>query len=239
MIKKLLILICVIPTFAFAKKMPPFQINDIPEAQPKFRHYVGVQSNLLIRQVLNLSGNTATTNNPYLFTYAINNRKGWGLSAGLGLITSNTSTSDLTGSFDKRTTQNFNLRLGVEKRFVLHQKWNALVGVDGLINKNKSTSDVKTVQIFGVTNTSTNTTKNENNGIGGAIRAALSYSITPRIQLGTETSLAFTSGKEKFSGSTFSDDGFGNINSTSTSNTSKVSGFNMNVPTAFFVILKF
>ena len=238
--KKLFLLICIIPMFASAKKIPPQYIIDKPElSQPKFKHYVGVQSNLLIRQVFNLSGTTSATNNPYLFTYAINNRKGWGLATGLGLTTTNSSTSDALGSFDKRTTQTMNVRLGVEKRFVLHPRWNALVGVDGLMNMNKSTSDVKTVQSFGTTSINTSTTKNNLSTMGGGIRAALSFALTSRLSLGTETSLAFTSGNEKFSATTYSDNGFGNINLSSTNNAAKISGFNMNVPTAFFIILKF
>lgn len=237
--KKLILLICIIPMFASAKKIPPQYIIDKPESsQPRFKHYVGVQSNLLIRQVLNLSGTASSTNNPYLFTYAINNRKGWGLATGLGLTTTNSSTSDALGSFDKRTTQTMNLRLGIEKRFVLHPRWNALVGVDGLMNTNKSTSDVKTVQSFG-SFVNTSTSKNNLSTMGGGIRAALSFALTSKLSLGTETSLAFTSGNEKFNATTISDNGFGNINISTTNNTAKISGFNMNVPTAFFIILKF
>ncbi|MFM7017111.1 hypothetical protein, partial [Flavobacterium sp.] len=219
-----------------ARKAPPIELEL---SQPKFKHYVGVQSNLLIRQVFNLSGTTSATNNPYLFTYAINNRKGWGLATGLGLTTSNNASSDVLGGFDKRSTQAMNVRLGIEKRFVLHPKWNALVGIDGLMNSNKSTSDVKTVQSFGTAFVSTSKTTDNSSSMGGALRAALSFAITSKLSLGTEASLAFTSGSESFSGTTSSDNGFGNNTFTTTSNTSSHSGFGMNVPTAFFVIIKF
>jgi hypothetical protein len=238
--KKILILLCFVPTVTFARKMPLRLIDDQAYvSQPRFKHYVGVQSNLLIRQILNLSGSTASTNNPYLITYAINNRKGWGLATGLGLTTSSTSISDAMGNYDKKSTQNMNLRIGVERRFNFHAKWNGLIGIDGLMNMNKSTSDVKEVQNFGITSMNTSSTKNEINGYGGAFRAALNYSITPRILIGTETSLGFTAGKEKFSGLILSDDGFGNVNTTVTSNSANISGFNINVPTAIFVIIKF
>ncbi|MEY2829303.1 MAG: hypothetical protein RIQ33_1161 [Bacteroidota bacterium] len=238
--KKILILLCFVPTLTFARKMPVRLIDDQAYvSQPRFKHYVGVQSNLLIRQILNLSGSTASTNNPYLITYAINNRKGWGLATGLGLVTSSTSISDAIGNSDKKSTQTMNLRIGAEKRFNFHAKWNGLIGIDGLMNIDKSTSDVKEVQMFSTNSINTNSTKNESNGYGAAIRAALNYSITPRILIGTETNLGFTAGNEKFSGSTYLDDGFGNVNTTTTSNSSKVSGFNINVPTAIFVIIKF
>ncbi|MFM2223959.1 MAG: hypothetical protein RJA07_161 [Bacteroidota bacterium] len=236
MIKKFLFLICFIPACAFAKKI---SIDGVDSPPSKYTQYIGVQSNLLIRQVLNLSGNTATTNNPYLFTYSINNKKGWGLATGLGLTTSNNFTSDATGSYNKNNTKSMNVRLGIEKRFVLSSKWNALAGIDGVMNMNKNTSDVKTIQTFGSTTTNSNTTTTTKNLFGGGLRAALSYAITPKLFIGTETSIVFTTGKEKFSGTTSSDDGLGNTNSNSTSNSSNESGFDMNVPTAFFIILKF
>jgi hypothetical protein len=239
--KRFLILLCLAPALTFARKMPPKMIDDQAYiSQPKFKHYIGVQSNLLIRQVFNLSGNTATTNNPYLFTYAINNRRGWGLATGFGMTTTNNSISDATGSYDKDYNKAASLRLGIEKRFFLHPKWSAVVGLDALMNLNESKSDVKDVQSFGgFTSVNSVTSTTSFTDMGASLRAALNFSITSKLMIGTETSISYTSGTEKFSGSTFSDNGMGNINATITSNTTERNGLGMNVPTAFFVILKF
>ena len=48
--------------------------------QKHFNHYVGVQVNGLIRQVLNFSNTTPTAPlNPYLLIYSLNHKSGWGL----------------------------------------------------------------------------------------------------------------------------------------------------------------
>src|SRR4051812_9818028 len=100
-----------------------------------YSHYLGVQINELIRQVFNFNNTTSTNTNPYLLTYNINNRKGWGLRLGLGY--NYQSFTDDDGITRKTTDLNdLRSRLGIEKLFRLSDKWTAGAGMDAVLNHN-------------------------------------------------------------------------------------------------------
>ena len=234
MIKKTLFVIFSLPLFAMAQ----MQNDATPVAKTcQWSSFVGVQSNLLIREVLNFSGANNTINNPYLLCYSINhNKSGWGASVGLGLTTTHSATSDATGSSLSSNQQIGGIRLGVEKRWYIHPKWTTAVGLDALMNFSKTTSTNKTVQGFGAGETDTN---DKNNSMGAGIRGSLYYSITPRIWIGTETNLAFLMGKENSTTTTTQIISGGGSNPNATISNADSNGFTINLPMAFFVLVKF
>src|SRR4051812_37427211 len=51
----------------------------------QFNHYVGIQANELLKQLLNFSDNNTAVDNPYFLVYSINhNATGWGAHIGIG-----------------------------------------------------------------------------------------------------------------------------------------------------------
>ncbi len=232
--KILLSIICAFPIFTFAQTNTA--TNPSPETQ-QWSNFIGVQSNLLLRQVLNISGSTATTNNPYLFTYSlINNKTGWGLSAGLGLNTSSSSNKDTSGTSVKNSQTNFALRIGAEKRWYLSPKWATTLGFDALYNNLSSHSETLQDENF---EKIISTTDDKTNSFGVGIRGAISFAITPRIWIGTETNLSFLYGMEKVTSSTtFIQTGQPTITQSLTNKINSTS-VTSNLPTAFFIIVKF
>ncbi len=159
------------------------QIQVLPK-EKKFDHYVGAQVNGLIRQVFNFSDANNPTNNPYLLTYNINFRKsGWGLRVGGGyekrFVASNDGVTDVESDIN-----NYQARLGVEKRFQLSGRWTAGVGIDGIYGNDVNNTTTITTAFDTVTVKS----KNSVNTMGGGVMAWLRYSITDNIFIGTETS---------------------------------------------------
>src|SRR5688572_8606711 len=60
------------------------QAQAQPEKEKKYDFYAGVQANLLIKEILNLSDNEVI-DNPYLLIFSAHSIKtGWGLNAGIG-----------------------------------------------------------------------------------------------------------------------------------------------------------
>lgn len=207
----------------------------------KWNQQIGVQVNELIRQVFNFDDNSDnnTLRNPYLLVYSINSVKnGWGLRAGLGYNYRSFSEND---GVTKRETKinELRARLGVEKSFSLSERWSTGIGVDGVIDydNNKTTA---VVQSFDTTTTVTSTKATR---LGGGAMGWLRYSITSRILIGTETSFYYKSGDEKQTISITRRD-FSQppppryITTVTKSNTTSSEG-SLNVPVAFYLIIKF
>src|SRR5690348_13582311 len=93
------------------------QYADSTAHRKKIDHYIGVQINELIRQVLNFSNTNNAITNPYLLTYTMHfNKPNIGIRLGFGYkYTSSTTDDGVT-----KTTSNLNdlsLRLGVERMY--------------------------------------------------------------------------------------------------------------------------
>ncbi len=156
-------------------------------------HYVGVQLNGLIRQVINFNNNTSTTPvNPYLLIYSVNSIKsGWGLRAGVGYNYNSSTVKDgITEAVSK--LNDIHARVGIEKRFKLSEKWSAGAGLDGLFNNNDDYTSA-TVHSF---DTTTTITKSKLPTFGGGAMGWIRYSITDRILVGTEASFYYLTGTE-------------------------------------------
>src|SRR5688572_22237944 len=104
-------------------------------------HYVGVQVNQLIRQILNFSGGSSSINNPYLLTYAVNSpQTGWGANFGLGYTFNEFNDGD---AFIQRKTKinDFFFRVGFEKKSKFGRHWILSAGMDVLADlQNNSTT---------------------------------------------------------------------------------------------------
>ncbi len=161
--------------------------------EKKIDHYVGVQMNGLIRQVINFNNNTNTTPvNPYLITYSVNLAKsGWGLRAGVGYVYNSATTDNgITKTVSK--INDMNVRFGIEKRFKLSNKWSAGAGIDGVMSRNDDIT-TSTIQSF---DTTTTITKSKLPTLGGGVMGWLRYAINDRVLIGTESSFYYVTGTE-------------------------------------------
>lgn len=190
-------------------------------------HYVGVQVNQLIRQILNFSGSTPAINNPYLLTYAVNSRHtGWGANFGLGYTFNEFKDGD---AFLERNTKINDLffRAGFERKSSFGKRWILSSGVDAVFDlQNNTTTTVQSGNPNG--NVKTN---NKTSAWGLGPRVTLNYTITDRILIGTEATYYFKSIKERIK----SDVAIG----TSDDTTEKSKRFQFAVPSVIFMILKF
>ncbi len=157
----------------------------------KINHYVGVQVNELVRQVFNFNGSSNNLNNPYLVMYSLNLAKsGWGVRLGFGPEFNTFKDDD---GITIREINIINARLGIEKAFRLSDKWSAGAGLDGVYSSDITFSKTA-VRSFDSTNTNISS---HLSSMGGGAMAWLRYSISPRIQVGTEASFYYRVGKFK------------------------------------------
>ncbi len=204
----------------------------------KLEHQVGVQVNELIRQVFNFTNTGTTNNNPYLVTYSVYLAKsGWGLHVGGG-YTIRSFANDNGVNSTQTNIDDLNLRLGIEKKFQLAERWTAGVGIDGLYDNdnNKTESTVRGID------TTITKTKSLITSYGAGPMAWLRFNITDKILIGTEASYYYRTGfqKEQVDITRYSQ--FTNGKS-ATMSSSKIdndlkSG-NFNVPVAFYISIKF
>ncbi len=205
----------------------------------KLQHSVGVQINGLIKQVFNFNSTNTPTGNPYLFTYSLNSIKsGWGGRIGLGYVYTENSSND--GTTDLKSTINeLQTRVGIEKAFKLNDKWSAGVGIDGLANINDDKTTSKVVSF----DTVTTVTKSAINSYGGGAMGWLRYNITPHIQIGTEASLYYVSGKQtqsvKITRKVFTGGGGSFETSTEMKTDPTLTSVSMSLPIVFYLLVRF
>jgi len=207
--------------------------------------YLGVQANQLVRQIFNLSNSNSVIDNPYLLTYSVNSAKtGHGLNVGLGYSVLQTTDGD---AITKReiTDDQFSIRIGYEKKSMLSKRWMTSLGVDVVIDSDKNKSKTTNDSDF---NKSTITSTSKSTAWGLGPRFTLSYSIHPRIFLGTEANyyLRFTKddlsvdssiGQQEFDPNTGTTNWVYHDNHDDAS--SKGKKFKLNVPAVIFLIVKF
>jgi len=228
--------------------LPAYSQND-SSSNRRSNHYLGVQANQLIRQLVNFGGSgTTSINNPYLFVWSVNNKKtGWGMNTGLGLNLNEFTDGDANS---KRTTKisDLNIRVGFEKKSSFGRRWLTSWGFD-LVHQNSSNSTVTTStpvpsnpNIKNVVDTESSTS-----GWGFGPRFTLNFSITPKLILGTEATYYYRSGstsqKSTISSTSVAFDNQGRqILSTTTNSTDSSSdfkSFQFNLPVALFLLFKF
>ncbi len=156
----------------------------LEEDKKKFNHFIGVQGNDLLKQLLNLSGSNTPINNPFLFTYQLTNNKSmWGARSGAGYETSNIE--DQLDAFTRRTTkiEKISAKVGVEKTVTLGGGFAASFGLDVAYNLNNNNSSNKFVNFDTAIISIINKTTTISTGPG----VRLVYYVSSRFALGTET----------------------------------------------------
>jgi hypothetical protein len=211
-------------------------------------HYIGVQVNELLRQLINLNENDEIIDNPYLFTYSVfTTQGGWGLQGGFG-FNYHQIKDNISVTAQESKISDFFYRAGIAKQFHLGRRWTATTGLDytGSYLLDKTFASQVTFNFNHTTKDSTTTittTTSESNGGGAQFRIA--YAISRHIEISTESTLYFTMTRNK-SNVTLSEvftnsvdpDQDSNIISASNSDT-KESEFIMTLPVAIFLIIKF
>jgi hypothetical protein len=157
-------------------------------------HYLGVQANQLIKQILNFSNSNPVVDNPYLLTYSVNSKRtGAGFSSGLGYSVNEFSDGDQT---NKRTTKinNLALRIGFEKKSNLGKKWFTSWGIDLVRESSKNETSNSQSQLNNPNFKFNSNTTNESSLWGFGPRFTLNFRITDKIILGTEATYYYKSG---------------------------------------------
>ena len=165
-------------------------------------HYLSLQVNELVRQVLSL-GNTNIPDNPYFFNYTYTGPTGSGVNVGLAYSLDNITNVD---EFNDISTDisNFSFRVGYDKKKYLGKKMVYGIGFDLTIDHQKNetvNSDTFSSQEI--------ITTNKLSGWGLGPRFTFSYQITNSIWVGTEANYYFKRLKNKFSLEFSNNPGFG------------------------------
>jgi opacity protein-like surface antigen len=164
--------------------------QTITPAQPKVR-YVGLQANQLLRQLFSF-GNSTAVNNPYLLTFSVNRDSvGPGLNLGIGYTFDEVKTGDAV--FERVTKLNtLAFRIGYDYKYALSRKFITSAGIDFLVRRSSSDSEVTSNDQFNKSKINSN---NKDTGFGFGPRATLNYHLTDRLLIGTEATWYFTSSK--------------------------------------------
>jgi hypothetical protein len=170
------------------------QTDILPKPKTKkFEHKIGVQANELIRQVFNFSNTASNINNPYLLIYSGNHiRTGLGIRGGVGYTLRNIADDNGINKLETHIND-VSARFGLEKSFRLSDKWSAGAGLDFVY----SNANNETKNVLNSFDSVTTVTKTLVSNYGGGPMVWLRYHITPRILIGTETSVYYTTGIDK------------------------------------------
>ena len=208
----------------YSQDLTSTQNSEVVETKVA-RHYVGIQVNELLRQLLNFGGTSNSVGNPYLITYAVNSTKnGVGFNFGLGYTYSSTSNGD---PITPRTTidHSLNLRFGLEKKFTIGKRWLSSYGLDLVLDDSNNKTETTFNPGGGIP--SKTTTELSINGGGLGPRFTLNFFVSDRIMLGTEASYYYRAGTSTQKVSNQPDQ------------TNKPRSLTFAVPAVLFVILKF
>lgn len=218
--------------------------------QKRSSHYLGVQANQLIRQLLNFSSSNTVIDNPYLLAYSVNSKKsGIGFSSGVGFLINEISDGDQT---NRRTTKinNVSFRVGFEKKSNLGKKWYISWGFDVTHDNLKNeTSNIQSPDLSNPGVKFISNTINKTTSWGYGPRFTLNFRISDRIILGTEANYYYKSGTNSSEASTTSTflqfDPFTGTNKLTTQtnkspeNTSDFTKFQFVIPAVLYLIVKF
>jgi hypothetical protein len=187
-------------------------------------HYIGLQANQLIRQLLNMGGSTAVINNPYLVVYSVNStQSGWGANFSLGYTLNESKDGDAITNRETKINDVF-LRLGFEKKTTIGKRWILAAGGDFVMdNKKNTTTTENSVTSFSVE------TINSSKGFGLGPRIALNFQLSEHVLLGTEANYYL-----KFTNTSSSVSQQGSVQKEE----SDQKNFQLNVPAVLFLIVK-
>jgi len=213
--------------------------GQLDSTSNKAIHFVGLQANQLIRQLLNFGNNSAVITNPYLVNYSfVDNQSRHGMNVGLGYTFDQTKTGDATNDRETNINALF-FRVGYERKIYIAKRWLLGIGGDLLAESEKNETTSKTD--FG-DNESTIVTNNKESGFGLGPRLSISYRIANSIFLGTEATYYFKSLKNKGeikSTTTFHQQGQEVTQTEKTETDDKFKRLQLNPPAVLWLIVKF
>jgi len=218
--------------------------SDLPPAK-KFNHYVGIQANELLRQLFNFSNTNTTIVNPFTVVYSISptNSK-WGGHAGFGYTYSwIEDKSNSVGRVSKVNDVTF--RLGIERKIPLGKRFEAGMAFDIVGGyEYDRTSSVSVTNLFSAIDSSFTEVTNKTTSIGAGPQFSIGYHISERFMLGTESTLYYISQnlKENIIITDKLTQLFSGEEQISVSNSNSeidMNKFNITLPVALFLIIKF
>jgi hypothetical protein len=235
-----------IVVLAFTSFFVTDSYSQIDSAKEKrFNHYAGFQANLLIKQIINLNNNNTAINNPYLFTYAINHVKtGYGLHVGFGYDYNRVVTNNTQASRETKVDKLF-YRIGVEKKYTLSKRFECGIGLDFTASREvDKTFSISVTNVGSGVDSAVTTVTEKTTSTGYGPQLSLGFHITEKIILGTEATFYFSAEKQNENVNiidTFTDT-FSNqktVTSTNQNSGADTDNFDLAIPTALFLIVKF
>lgn len=217
------VILLIIGHYAVFGQERPEENAIIQPTERKTNQYVGLQANQLIKNLLNFSGTTTATTNPYLLVYSVNSKStGVGFATGLGFSSIQTKSTDNFTTVTSKTND-FAWRFGLDVKKYLSRRWLFGYGTDILLEANKS----ETVSNLGANPNPTVTTTIKRYGFGP--RVSLNYQFHERLMVGTEASYYFKwiDQSNKVTGGTGQPD------------SAKLRSFQFTLPAVIFLIMKF
>jgi hypothetical protein len=208
-------------TFIFTMMVLGFQYSAFSEDEPTTkRHELGVNTTLLIKQVLSFNSNNIPFS-PYFVTYKYLFKNNINLRAGAGVMVQKTSTTE--NDINKRYSKSYNMdyRLGIEKQNMLSERWKAYYGLDIIYTYN---------EIFAESEFAT--FSNQVKGFGAGPVVGIQFYMTKRLSLFAESTLYYSNLNDRTSNT--STNPFGQ-NSTSHSNILKGE---IKLPTTLYLAFK-
>ena len=211
-----------------------------------FNHYIGIQANQLLKQLINLNNNNVAISNPYLLTYSLFSSKyNWGIETGFGYNYKRSKDKLTAADQESKISESF-YRFGIVKKFSIGKKWETSIGIDYAGSYQLDKTFAFTVTDFGTqkdstASVSTSITKSK----GGGIQMRLVFNISTHILLGTETTFYYETTNKKSNvivSDTFTRTDFPELNTytLSASNTeTEEAAFNITLPVAIFLTVKF
>ena len=234
----LLALVAVLCSILASAQVEEDQIADTEEKMVD--HFVGVQANQLLRQIISLS-TVQQVENPYLLNYTLRfNESNFAISAGVGFTKSNAESEENLES----ESSDLDFRLGLGQQFRLSKLLEVGYSLDFNMGRRKSlTQTTQVIESQNQTDSTVTRTEFSDNLIGAGLRANLLFYITPKILVGTEASYNFSQLESKFEftrETIISENGEVVIEDVQEQDsTDKGNSFNFNVPIQIFLILKF
>lgn len=223
-----------------------FNCSGQADSAKMFDHYIGLQANQLIKQIINLnSNNNSSIDNPYLLTYGIYlSRCGFGIEAGAGYNYKKITNSDLPGDRESKINNLF-YRIGVGRKVMAGKRIVAGYHLDFAGDYQSDKTFSSQVTNFGNTVDSSAThVTTQIKSYGPGARLSLGFYLAKRLLIGTEVTYYFVKSTEKQNilVTTTTTIAFNNTVTTGTTNSNlktKTETFNFTIPVALFLIVKF
>ncbi len=203
----------------------------------RFEHYLGVQINPLLRQLLTI-GTVPNTNNPFLLNYSLNNTSTkWGLHAGVGFNFDQVKDND--DITDRKTLiSSVSSRIGIDKYCVLSNRWQIGFGVDGVYELSENITSTQIISFDTITTENRITTQRS----GGGIRGVARFKLSDRVLLGTESTMyyqfGFNKNEAKITSRDFNQPGAPKVTTSSTI-TQQIQQSRLALPVAVYLVFRF